>query len=218
MQRLFRKSTYLITFYSEFSSSPAYFTASKRYPMEELINILQAFHPLTSRFKTYLIKNATSFTIPRKQFLLQPGQTSPSLCYIQKGLLRRYHMSSKKELNSRFMKDGDLLLSTSAQEKSAYHFQAIELSRVILLPDNERIPILYRHFPELNIIALKVMDIELQNSDQISTILRHKKAKERYEALAELDLGLLSRIPSRYLASYLNISEGTISRIRGGKY
>ena len=116
------------------------------------------------------------------------------------------------------MKEGDLLLAITGQEKSIYSYQAIESTRVIQLPRKERPSILYRHFPELNIIARKLMSIELQNSDRIANILRYKKAKERYQALVDIDFELISRIPSRYLATFLNISEGTISRIRGGKY
>jgi CRP-like cAMP-binding protein len=180
--------------------------------MNEFINILQTIHPLTSFSRKYLSKHITTVTLERRQVFIQPGEVIPAITFIQKGLLRCYHILNEREICSRFLKTGDLMPSLSCQANLHFHFQAIEpctLSSILHTP---------KRASDMIIIMNKLLATELEKSENITSVLRLKKAKDRYHVLFNDDPDLLSRIPSRYLASYLNISEGTISRIRGGRY
>jgi hypothetical protein len=45
-----------------------------------------------------------------------------------------------------------------------------------------------------------------------------KQAPERYKMMLEFFPELVLRVPAKYLASYLGISEETLSRIRSRRY
>lgn len=73
---------------------------------------------------------------------------------------------------------------------------------------------MYKTYPELNFIARVLTEKYYVLSEQRLYSLRKKRARERYEYLIDNFPELIQRVPSKYLASYLSVSEETLSRIK----
>ena len=188
--------------------------------MKELLSLLNNIHPLSQELHQYLSQHLKTTTIDKKQFLLQAGQINRHIYFIKKGLLRCYYIHDQQEVCSKFLKEGDIIVSANSfflQKESYESIQAIEDS-VLWHICYDELQYIYRNFPEFNIIARVLSIKSYLLSEQRLNFIRMKQAAGRYTSMLEHFPDLVLRVPSKYLASYLSISVETLSRIRGKKY
>ena len=76
---------------------------------------------------------------------------------------------------------------------------------------------LYRNCLEFNFIGRVLTEKYYRLSEQRLYSLRMQRAIERYDFIMERFPQIILRVPSKYIASYLGITEETLSRIRAVK-
>lgn len=114
------------------------------------------------------------------------------------------------------MKEGDLIISVESffQQKPSYEsIQALEECTLISITYDE-LQYIYKTYPELNFIARVLTEKYYALSEQRLYSMRMQRAHERYKFLMDNFSELIKRVPSKYLSSYLSISEETLSRIK----
>lgn len=184
--------------------------------MKEFFEILNSILPLSAALQQHLSTVLKSVTIERKDFLLQEGEICKSICYIEKGLVRCFYNRHSKEVSSWFMREGDLIISVESffQQKPSYEsIQALEDCTLLCIQYNE-LQDMYKTFYEMNFIARVLTEKYYTLSEQRLYSLRMQRAPERYKFLIDNFSELIKRVPSKYLSSYLSISEETLSRIK----
>ena len=73
---------------------------------------------------------------------------------------------------------------------------------------------LYDEFPVFNEIGRKQVEYSFYASEIRSQMLRGLSAEERYLLFCEKHPTLMARVPLKYIASYLGMTDVTLSRIR----
>jgi CRP/FNR family transcriptional regulator, anaerobic regulatory protein len=187
--------------------------------MEQLLSFLHSVQPLSPALREHLCVSVRIRVLAKKEFLLRPGQVARNMNFIESGLLRAYYMNGDTEVSSWFMKEGDVCVSIESfyKQKASYEFiQAIE-DTALLYIDYAELENIYKNFPEFNFIG-RVLTIKyLELWAQQLYAIRMQNAKERYEWLVRYHPGILLRVPQKYIASYLDITPETLSKIRGEK-
>ncbi len=185
--------------------------------MNQVMQLVQSIHPCSPELLEHLSKTLKYRKLLKKEYLLKAGHVSRSACFIQHGLLRAFYIKNDKDISSWFMKEGDVSLSIESfydQKVSYENIQALE-DCVIYLLDYKELEHIYHEFPEFNFIG-RVLTIKYHKlwAQQLYS-LRMQSADERYQWLLTNHSELLLRVPAKYIASYLDITEVTLSKIKG---
>lgn len=184
--------------------------------MEELLRYLEAIHPMSDELKQHLAGILKVREFPKKAYLLKAGHISKNICFIGKGLLRCFYIKDNHEVSSWFMKEGDVIVSVEsffAQKESYESIQALEDTLVFYITYAE-LQAIYRRYPEFNFIGRVLLEKYYMLSEQRLYSLRMQRSQERYDYLFQHHPDLLLRVPAKHLASYLGITEVTMSKIR----
>ena len=184
--------------------------------MKELLFYLESIHPMSDGLKQYLETNLKVKELPKKTYLLKAGHVSRNICFIAEGLLRCFYIKDQHEVSSWFMKEGDVIVSVESfftQRESYESIQALEDSLLYYISYDE-LQFVYRQFPEFNFIARVLLERYYTLSEQRLYSLRMQRSQERYDYLMEHHPDLILRVPAKYLASYLGITEVTMSKIK----
>jgi len=187
--------------------------------MKEFIRFLNSIHPITPQLEDHLTRTLKEKTYLKKEYLLKSGHVCRNICFIEKGLVRCFYNKGKNEICSWFMKEGDMIISVESffQQKPGYEsIQALEDCTVLLVEFNE-LQYMYRNFPEMNFIGRSLTEKYYTLSEQRLHSLRMQKSDLRYEYLIKNLPELIQRVPSKYIASYIGVTEQSLSRIRGQK-
>lgn len=183
--------------------------------MDKVFGFLNAIYPLPPELSVHLSQILKTREFPRKEFLLKAGHVSRHIYLIEKGLVRCYYMLGEKDISAWFMKEGDVVVSVNSffgQVPSEENIQALENTLVYYISYDE-LEETYRNYLSFNVNGRKILTHYYRLSEQRAISMRSMKAKERYKYLLMHHPELLQRVPRKYIASYLGVTEATLSNI-----
>lgn len=184
--------------------------------MERLLQYINSIYPLSTEIIEALGRNLKTKNYSKKEFVLKEGQTCKNIYFIEKGLLRCFYIKGAKEVSTWFMKEGDMVISVESFFKQQPSYESIQVLEdcVLYSMQYEDLQEMYHQFPAFNFPARKITEDYYVLSEQRLNSLRMQRASERYKFLLENHAELLKRVPSKYLSSYLSITEETLSRMK----
>lgn len=187
--------------------------------MEALLQSLSSIHPMSCGLTDYLEKSLKKKTVVKREYLLTAGKVADHIYFISEGLLRGYYLKDKAEVSTWFMMEGDVCVSIESffkRQPSHDFIQAMEPATMYYI-SYAQLQHVYQAYPEFNFISRVLTEKYYRLSEERLYMLRMQSGKERYEYLLNHYPELVRRVPQKYLASYLDMTEVALCKIRGKK-
>ncbi len=168
------------------------------------------------RFFDQIKSIASKQEIAAKTVLLQEGEISKRIYFIEKGCLRLWFNNQGKDVSFQFFFEGEAVSSVESfwlNQPSSFSIEAIELT-TLLVVDKLKFKSLIEESDE-NKRRMEAHLLKRLFSYQKLFLSRIKESpQERYQMLLDENPKILQRIPQHYIASYLGITPVSLSRIR----
>lgn len=161
-----------------------------------------------------------SILIPMKfrkgETILKSGDVCRNIYYIDKGLIRQYYYKYDKEVSEHLGEDHTIFMcieSLFKEEPSKIEVEALEATVVFALPkvDLERVAL---HNVNIQLLYRKILEESLIISQVHADLVRFETAQNRYKRMCKLMPQVVLRAPLVYIASYLQMTPETLSRVR----
>lgn len=185
----------------------------------EYLNKLAQFSPLSASSRVQLQECTSVKIIPKGNYILKHGDVCKHLYYINKGMARIFYYKNAKEITEWFADEKQFCFSiTSYFNNTPSHLiiEAIEDCEVFFLSKVKQDPLNNTNIEIANMM-IAALSSALILSQQRMDALQFQTAKQRYDALLKDHPEILRKAPLQYLASYLGITQETLSRIRAKK-
>ena len=182
----------------------------------QLFNLLDSFYILHQDTKLALAEVIQTKEYKSGEIILHQGDTNKHLYFLEKGLVRAFYYKDEKELTSWIFPENTLFISVYSfltQTPSFETIEAIEDSEIYFI-SYSKLQELYNLHLDLNVVGRKLTEMYYIQMAERVTNLRMIDSKTRYENFIENYPNLINRIPLGYVASYLGMSQETLSRIR----
>ena len=193
--------------------------------MKELVgtNTRDIARELARRYRTMThdeLDVLESILVPIKyakgEIALSEGEICKNLLYIDKGLMRQFYFKHGKEVTEHLAQDHTIVMcieSLFKEEPTKLQIEAIEPTVVYALPkaDLERVAM---HNVNIQILYRKILEESLIMSQVHADLVRFETAQDRYKKLCKLMPQVVLRAPLVYIASYLQMTPETLSRVR----
>ena len=187
--------------------------------VQPLIDYISLIAPVTKEIAKYIHEHCFPKKLLRGKFLLKPGEQCEHYYFIDKGLLRAYMKYGGKEITTWINPENEIttsIRSMSNNEPSREYIQALEDCDLIVIPF-ESLRYLYDHHPVMNQIGRIVLEQYYGDAEDRAFVSRIPNAEMRYNHFLQSRPELANRVPSKYIASYLGMTEETLSRLRRKK-
>lgn len=184
--------------------------------MNALIKQLKKYGNLTSEIEKLLNEKIKILTKQKGDYLLKEGQTASILFVIESGLIRYFYTTPENEINVGFGFENEILGSVMPlffNRPAIENIQFLEDTTLYYISSND-LDFFYRSSQEMNTIGRKIAEKYCKILEERSFLLQTHSATERYNWLLLNKPETLQRISLGHLASYLCISQETLSRIR----
>lgn len=155
----------------------------------------------------------------KEEFILREGQIARKLWFVENGLVRIYQLNDGKEEIKWFANEGDFVTSMYSfiSQKTGYdNIQALEETSMVSIT-YQNLQTLYKIYPSFERVGRLISEQYFVLLEEHALSLRFRTAKERYENLLKTEVYLLQKVSLGFIASYLGITQETLSRIRGKK-
>jgi CRP-like cAMP-binding protein len=158
--------------------------------------------------------------LPKNELIFPMGTVAKHIFYLEKGLARMfYYNEAGKDITYEFFAEGNFMAPSESfleQKPSVYSIELLEDAELRYV-SADGLNRLLENFPVLEKIKSHILAHFLFQANRRIVALQFQNAQQRYETL-ETDKGnILQRAPLGHIASYLGITQETLSRIRGRK-
>ncbi len=182
---------------------------------DQIINLV---YPLPPVALSKLLHIAEEQTYARGHILFKEGKVEEAIYLIKRGIVRAFAQLDEQEVTFWFGKEGDAAISMNsyvAEEKGYESIELLEDCNLVKIPSEA----LHRFFGEDIHIAnwgRRFAEKELVKTEERLISRQFKTATERYKELLQQSPDLLQRVQLGHIASYLGVTQVSLSRIRSG--
>lgn len=155
--------------------------------------------------------------LPKNEFLVTEGKICRHLYFLQQGALRGFYNLNGKEITHWFAFEQDFVTSFHSfitQQPAVESIQLIE-GCVLWSISKEKLEFLLDQYREVERLLRMAYEKYYIRLEERFVNAQFKTAAERYQDLLAQSPHILQRASLGAVASYLGISQETLSRIRG---
>lgn len=148
--------------------------------------------------------------------ILDEGEVCRSMLYLEKGLTRQFYFKYDKDLTEHIAYEEGVVICLESylkEEPTRLMIEALEPTVAWDIP-KEKIEELALKDAEIGVWYRKLFEASLIESQVKADTLRFEPAHERYNKLLQLHPEILKRAPLVYIASLLQMTPETLSRVR----
>jgi CRP-like cAMP-binding protein len=184
--------------------------------MEKAIRLLDSIAPLESDLRDYLHTALDPIEYDNDAIVVREGAIARSLGFIETGLVRGYRINYKgNEFTSWFMKEGDIYASVRSffsQRPATEMVQCLEPTLIYSL-SFERLKFILKNWPSFHYHRAELLQKYYLQADEREE-MRQDRAYNRFCFLMKHFPDLESRVPDKYLASYLSLTPTYYSTVK----
>lgn len=185
--------------------------------MDKLINKLLQYGNLNQQQTDLITQHATEVHVKKGNYFHEAGKIAKQVGYLTDGVIRLcYYGKGGEDFTRYFLTEDSFIVDMDSfynEIPSSVYTEAVTDCQLIVF-EKEDFNYLGSTIISWNEIFAKIATQGLSFKASASAIMLTQDATERYEAFLKRWPGLANRIPLSSLASYLGITQSSLSRIR----
>jgi CRP-like cAMP-binding protein len=152
---------------------------------------------------------------PARTVLLQEGDISRKIYVIEQGCIRQWFYHDGKEISFQFFFEGDVVYSPESFRKNTPSTFAIETVEPVILRwlDRQDMALIRQDTILYDYMIERAADKQAEFMQHFFSYLKDNP-RQRYENLLRNKPEIVRRVPLQYIATYLGITQVSLSRIR----
>ncbi|HAE67474.1 MULTISPECIES: Crp/Fnr family transcriptional regulator [Sphingobacterium] len=181
-----------------------------------LSDCLNGYHFLTPESAVKLEQVSKKITAKRNSLLIEQDKIQKNLYFLASGLARVYYETANRQITLDFVSPGGTLISMNSYVHDTPGYENIDLleDSVVYQIDQKQLFDLYESDIAIANWGRKMAELEFIKAEQRTMSKLFNTAQERYAELLQKYPQYIQRIKLGYIASYLGVSQVTLSRIR----
>lgn len=184
--------------------------------MKELLKHLSELINVSDELNEKLNQSVKTIELNKGSIVLNSNERCSNLYFINKGMIRGYYYLDGKEVTSWFAQENEFATCFYAFITKSNSFETIQAIEPCTLTEisYETLQNLYSKFPETEHVGRIITENYYIKLEERLLNIQFKSAKERYENFLKTKPSIAQRAPLGQIASYLGITQETLSRIR----
>lgn len=178
--------------------------------------IIDSISVLPENSRLHLKQHITEIRHPKHFCLMEANKVIPYIYFIKKGIIRAYASTGENDITFWFGSEGQTVISMKSYVEDQPGYESIELLEDCELYklETESLRKLFNEDIHIANWGRKFAEKELVKTEELIISRQFKTASERYKDLMRDKPDLLRRVQLGYIASYLGITQVSLSRIR----
>ncbi len=182
----------------------------------EIKDIINRRHVLPEDSLALLCRSMELVHYPKGHHVLEIGKIERDVYFISKGIVRAFTLVDGKEVTFWVGKEGATIVSMMGYVRNEPGYETMELMEdsVLYVIKRDELQGLYNEDIHIANWGRRFAETELLDAEVRVITLLLATATERYRDLLDNQSDLLQRLPLGCIASYLGITQVSLSRIR----
>lgn len=184
--------------------------------MKSFFGFIEKIVHLSDSSQSALSSVLQRMELPKGHNLLRPGAICRYFYFIEKGLTRTWYLKDGKDVTDWISAEDSIAVSiisflTHQPDRRGIELLEDSIFWAVSYSDLEK---LYDQHPDIGRLGRLLLSQGIIQLQQRFDDLHFATAHERYQKLITANPSLINRVPLGIIASYLGITQETLSRIR----
>lgn len=178
----------------------------------------EQYYRLTPEATKALAQIMEPMKLHKGEVFIKEGEIADYIYYVEKGMVRQFYFKNKRDLTEHISYEGNVVICLESylrQEPTRLMAETLEPS-IIWRISKENFNRLTEERREVEYLYRKVFEYSLLVSQQKADDMRFETAHDRYRLLMERHPEIVKRAPLIHIASFLQMTPETLSRVRSG--
>lgn len=178
--------------------------------------ILDQIFTLPEESKSVLKNLISEVEFPKDTVIIKAGKVEKTIYFIKKGIVRAFVPQENQDLTFWFGKESAVVLPMKSYVDNHQNYENIQLLEDCILYQLKIDDLRQLFETDINIAnwGRKLAEKELVKTEELFISRQFKTASQRYEELLTKQPEIIQRVQLGYIASYLGITQVSLSRIR----
>lgn len=153
---------------------------------------------------------------PKGKKILTYGEVCKNIYYVHTGLIRQFYQKNGKEVTEHLGTDGSIFMSIQSlfeEIPTQQEVMTLENTYIFAIPKRD-LEVVALHNNNIQILYRKILEESLILSQVHADLVRFETARDRYVRFCKLMPQVALRAPLVFIASYLQMTPETLSRVR----
>ncbi|MDH6253141.1 CRP-like cAMP-binding protein [Chryseobacterium sp. H1D6B] len=185
--------------------------------MKELFDYILRFGNLNQQQIDFIAGKTVEADLLKDEYFSEAGKISRQVGFIVEGILRVcYYNNQGEEITKYFIEENNLVVDLESFDNeicSSTYVQAVTDCKLIVFSRKDWLELL-QTIVGWEAIVHKIISRALMQKVERRSPLVSEDATTRYLKFMEIYPTLLNRVPLSYIASYLGVTQSSLSRIR----
>ena len=182
----------------------------------KLIQELNKHIKVNAEIERFLNEECETKVFDKGEILSKQNQYNHTVFFVEEGLLRMFYYENGKDITTNFYSEGKITANIDTlfkNQPTRNNIETLEKSVITTCNFNKLEELCSVSLTAANFSRYILGNLMIEMSRRISS-LQFMTAKEKYIQLLEENPNIILRAPLGMIASYLGISQETLSRIR----
>lgn len=179
-------------------------------------DISNIYCPMSKAGITALANILVPMTFAKGDVVMPEKTVCNAMYYVHQGMVRQYYYKNSRDVTEHFSYEGRIVICIESflkQEPSRLIVEALEPSELYAIPYDELHQLAAINI-EIELLFRKIIEHALISSQEHADSQRFENASERYMRLFKTKPEIILRAPMQHIASFLQMSPETLSRVR----
>jgi len=185
--------------------------------MKELLDFILRFGNLNQQQIDFIVSKTQEINLPKEEYFSEAGKISRQVAFVIDGILRVCYYDNKgEEITKYFIEENNLVVDLESFDNeipSSSYVQAVTDCKLIVFQRKDWFELL-QTIVGWEAIVHKIISRALLQKVERRSPLVSEDATTRYLKFLEIYPTVVNRIPLSYVASYLGVTQSSLSRIR----
>ncbi len=185
--------------------------------MKEIIEYILQFGSLNQQQIDLILKKIQTLELKKDEYFSEAGRISQQVGFVLDGIVRVCYYNNKgEEITKYFIDENNLVVDLESFENeipSTAYVQATTDATILIFSRKD-----WRELSDTIVgwdaIVHKLISKALRQKVERRSPLISEDATTRYQMFLEIYPNIVNRVPLSYVASYLGITQSSLSRIR----
>ena len=215
----FNPYSFFINVYSkafQFTETPFLCNFARNLVFMKLIQELNKHIKVDAEIERFLNEECETKVSEKGEILSKQNQYNHTVFFVDEGLLRMFYYENGKDITTNFYSEGKITANIDTlfkNQPTRNNIETLEKSIITTCNFNKLEELCSVSLTAANFSRYILGNLMIEMSRRISS-LQYMTAKEKYIQLLEENPNIILRAPLGMIASYLGISQETLSRIR----
>ncbi len=178
--------------------------------------IARGYCTLSTQGITTLAGILIPFKVQKGEKMLQEGDVCKFMYYVEKGMVRQFYYKGGRDVTEHFSYEGRIVICIESflkQTPSRLMVEALENSYLYGIPHDAFLELVETD-KEMAKLYRNILEHALISSQEHADSQRFENATERYVRLLKSKPEIILRAPMVHVASFLQMTPETLSRVR----